>query len=118
MRKRIQRRNVILVATPLVALGLLAGCGNTSDDEPSDGTTAVTGTTGTTAVTGMTGTTGSASPGKGGGNGKDGKPNRKRSRNPASAGDKRGPAPDDAISDRPGGPDSSRPPRANPSDPG
>ncbi|MDQ2622148.1 MAG: hypothetical protein M3Y45_03815 [Actinomycetota bacterium] len=115
MRKRIQLKTGIALTATAVAVGLLAGCGDSSDsDEPAAG--------GTTATTGMTGPASAGSkPGNGqvesgkSGTQKPGK--KKQGRNPASAGDKRGPAPDDAISRRPGGPESPQRPQADPSAP-
>ncbi len=102
MRKRPQLKTGIALASTLVALGPLAGCGDSSSDDPATqeptGTTTATGTTGTTPA-------GDSAKGKPAGDAKDeGKNGGQKGRNPASAGDKRGKAPDDAISERPGGP--------------
>ncbi len=114
MRNRLQLKTGTFLAGALVAVGLLAGCGSSDSDEPTTtGTTMVTGTTGATAVTGATGaeattgSTGDTSPG----NGTDAKKTKKKQKghNPASAKDKRGKAPDDVISERPGGPGTAQP---------
>lgn len=102
MRKRPQLKTGIALTSTLVALGLLAGCGDSSSDTPATqeptGTTMATGTTGATPA-------GDPSEGKPAGDAKgDGENGGQKGRNPASAGDKRGKAPDDAISERPGGP--------------
>lgn len=101
----------VLVGSMLVSAALLAGCGGSGDEQtdrpPISADVAATGETGTTAEatipekragTGQPGETGTGgTPGAGSGK-------KNRGRNPASAADKRDEAPDDAISDRPGGP--------------
>ena len=86
------------IASTLLLTGVMAGCGG--DDESSSPST------GTTAPAFATGTTGETGSGKkdAGGTG-DG---------PASAKDNRKDAPDDAISDRPGGPNAGPPVSPNP----
>lgn len=79
MAGRTARSPVLVLATALVAAGLLSGCGGNPDSNGSaDGTI------------------------------------RNQGHNPASASDPRKPAPDDVISRRPGGPDSSGAGPANP----
>lgn len=85
---------VAALAASVLALGLLAGCGDTSSD--GSGTPAGAGT-----ATGKPSGTGPATEPS---SGEKPRPGHDRGRNPASAGDKRGGAPDDVIQDRPGGP--------------
>lgn len=117
MQRRIQLNAGLALTVAAVSFGLLAGCGG-SDDGGTDATT-----TGATAVTGTTGsTTEKQRQGEQAQDRKDAakqKAAQERSpdggqgghegHNPASAGDKRGKAPDDVISDRPGGPSGGQP---------
>lgn len=89
-----------LLASSVLAAGVLAGCGES--EAPDQGSPAGAGEgAGITTTQPANGKpekkTASGQTGKAGGKKHSGS-------NPASAGDKRGKAPDDAISDRPGGP--------------
>lgn len=87
-----------VIASALLLTGTVAGCGG--DDDPSS---ISTGTTTPASATGATGETGS------GGKDAAGTVN-----GPASAKDDRKDAPDDVISDRPGGPNAGPPVSPNP----
>ena len=80
------------VTSALLLTGALAGCGGDDDSSsPSTGTAA------------------SSNPGTGSGSGKKDDDGQSTGNGPASASDESKDAPDDAISDRPGGPNSGPP---------
>lgn len=106
-------RTAFALTASLLLLGIASGCGDGSEssdftDRTEPGATATTGSTGPTNATGHAGATGQEAVGEPSGDG--GQPDgtagdkKERGHNPASAKDKKKKAPDDAISDRPGGP--------------